>query len=87
MIDEKNIRKHKNDIFRLATLLTESDIFTLPPDLQTNMEVFCQMVSQSFPDNDFFQSIGIPEKPENVFDKLCNAFQIKQILSVLSGTK
>jgi len=79
VIDEKNIRKHKNDIFRLATLLTESDIFTLTPELQTNMEVFSRMVSQSLPDNAFFNSIGLSVKPDDIFKLLCNAFQVNRV--------
>jgi hypothetical protein len=77
VVDEKNIRKHKNDIFRLATLLTPLDTFTLPPDLQKNMENFCRMVSQSVPDSAFFKSIGLSVIPEKIFNLLCNSFQIK----------
>ena len=78
VVDDKNIRKHKNDIFRLATMLTKMDKFTLPADIQNDMGIFCQMVSQSLPDNAFFKSIGLLIKPEDVFDLLCNAFQINQ---------
>jgi len=78
-IDDKNIRKHKNDIFRLATMLTKMDKFILPSDIQIDMDIFCQMVSQSLPDNAFFKSIGLPAaKPDDVFDLLCNAFQVNQ---------
>ena len=77
-IDENNIRKHKNDIFRLATMLTEMDNFILPIDIQDDMNNFCQKISQSLPDNAFFKSIGLPAKPEDVFKLLCNAFQVKQ---------
>jgi len=77
-IDEKNIRKHKNDIFRLATMLTRMDKFILPADIQNDMNIFCQMVSQSLPDTAFFKSIGLIVKPEDVFDLLCNAFRVSQ---------
>ena len=75
-IDENNIRKHKNDIFRLAIMLTETDKFTLSADIQYDMNNFCQKVSQSLPDSTFFKSIGLPAKPQEVFDLLCNAFNI-----------
>ena len=78
-IDEKNIRKHKNDIFRLATMLTEADKFILSPDMQHDMNNFCQKVSQSLPDTIFFKSIGLSAKPQDVFDLLCNAFNIKTL--------
>ena len=75
-IDDKNIRKHKNDIFRLATMLTRMDKFILPTDIQNDMNIFCQMVSQFLPDIAFFKSIGLTVKSEAVFDLLCNAFQV-----------
>ena len=77
-IDEKNIRKHKNDIFRLATMLTRMDKFILPTDIQNDVDLFCQRISQSLPDNAFFKSIGLLVKSEAVFDLLCNAFQVNQ---------
>jgi len=77
-IDDKNIRKHKNDIFRLAVMLTRMDKFILPTDMQNEMDFFCQMASQSLPDTAFFKSIGVLVKPEDVFDLLCNAFQVNQ---------
>jgi hypothetical protein len=76
-IDEKNIRKHKNDVFRLATMLTEADKFTLPFDIQNDMDSFCREISLSLPDDAFFKSIGVPAKPEGVFGLLRNAFQVE----------
>jgi hypothetical protein len=80
-IDEKNIRKHKNDIFRLATILNEADKFTLPTDIKTDLNNFCKQVAQSLPDKSFFKSIGLPAgtQAEEVFGLLCNAFQIEAI--------
>jgi len=77
-IDEKNIRKHKNDIFRLATMLTEVDKFQLSSDIQNDMREFCNNISQSLPDEAFFKSMGLPAKPNDIFNLLCNAFQINQ---------
>ena len=77
-IDEKNIRKHKNDVFRLATLLTPTDDFLLSNDLQKDMVIFCQNVSKSLPDFAFFKLIGVQENPKIIFDLLCNAFHVKQ---------
>jgi hypothetical protein len=79
-IDEKNIRKHKNDIFRLATLLNETDIFSLPMEIKTDLNNFCLQVAQSLPDKAFFKSIGLSAttQPDNVFGLLCKAFQLEQ---------
>jgi hypothetical protein len=76
-IDEKNIRKHKNDVFRLATMLTETDSFPLSAEIQNDIDDFCRKVSRFLPDNAFFKLIGVPVKPKDVFDLLCRAFQIK----------
>ena len=76
-IDEKNIRKHKNDIFRLSTMLTRTDKFVLSDDIQNDMDKFSLMISQSLPDTAFFKSIGLIVKPEDVFNLLCNAFHVK----------
>jgi hypothetical protein len=78
-IDDKNIRKHKNDIFRLATILNEADKFTLPTEIKVDLDTFCKQATQSLPDKAFFKSIGLPAtvQPEKVFGLLCNAFQIE----------
>jgi hypothetical protein len=78
-IDEKNIKKHKNDIFRLATMLNETDNFLLPDDLFLDLAVFSEDIKKSLPDESFFsKTIGIPNiKPMDVFVQLCNAFNIE----------
>ena len=77
IIDSKKINKHKNDIFRLAMMLTENDVFSLHADIQNDMDIFHQTVAQSLPDNTFFKAVGIPAKPEVVFSLLGRAFQVK----------
>jgi hypothetical protein len=78
-IDEKNIRKHKNDIFRLATMLTTIEQYTVADEIRTDISTFCKQVSQSFPEKSFFKSMGLPAttKPEELLSLLCNVFQIE----------
>lgn len=77
-IDEKNIRKHKNDIFRLATMLNEAEVFSLPHDMKDDLITFCNQVTESLPDKAFFKSIGLPAvQPEEAFERLCHVFQIE----------
>ena len=76
-VDEKNIRKHKNDIFRLAAMLGEVDSLILPSEMKTNLNTFCKQIAESLPEKTFFKSIGLPStSPEEVFERLRNAFQI-----------
>jgi hypothetical protein len=70
-IDEKNIRKHKNDIFRLAIMLTESDNFVLPADIQTDMNDFCKNISENLP------KLDLPISLEKIFELICQAFNVK----------
>lgn len=41
-IDNKNIRKHKNNVFRLTELLNPTIRITLPPSVYTDMKEFIQ---------------------------------------------
>ena len=77
VIDSKKVNKHKNDIFRLATMLAENDNFVLHIEMQNDLDEFCQIVAQSLPDYAFFKAIGFPAKPEDVFSLLCRTFQVK----------
>lgn len=72
-VDENDIRKHKNDIFRLVTMLSESDVFSLPEGIKGDMLIFCTQVKDSLPDKNFFKAIGIPGlNPADVYKRLCD---------------
>lgn len=45
-VDEKNIRKHRNDVFRLLQLLREGEVITLPPVIAGHLSAFCDVVSE-----------------------------------------
>lgn len=77
-IDEKNIRKHRSDIFRLATTLDEDTFFKLPAGMQTDLNQFSKTISNSIPDKAFFKSVGLLNiNPEKVFERLCLVFHIE----------
>ncbi|MGN0310251.1 MAG: hypothetical protein ACI4C3_06675 [Bacteroides sp.] len=46
-VDEKDIRKHKNDIARLAALLTGEERCALPPSIRDEMGTFIYQLEQS----------------------------------------
>jgi hypothetical protein len=70
-IDEKNIRKHKNDIFRLAIMLTESDNFILHSEIQKDINAFCLYISDSLP------KLDLDVSSEKIFEILCKVFNVK----------
>lgn len=48
-VDEKNIRKHKNDIVRLYQLLPENTCISLPQSIQKDMQAFLDQMQSSPP--------------------------------------
>lgn len=43
-VDSKNIKKHKNDIFRLSMLLTEKNHLKIPNTVKEDMEAFIKVM-------------------------------------------
>lgn len=57
-MDEKHIRKHKADVFRLALLLSPQDIFNLPGEIKTDMQTFTRTIQSDLPDAAIFKEMG-----------------------------
>jgi hypothetical protein len=57
--DEKKIRKHKNDVYRMATLITVGDVFDLPESIKNDMQEFVNRISDELPDNNIFKTMGV----------------------------
>ena len=55
-VDSKSIRKHKNDIFRLFTVLDRDAKITLPVSLQQDLTIAFSLIAQDPPD---LKSLGI----------------------------
>ncbi len=54
-VDERNIKKHKNDVIRMAALLTEDDSPKLPDSIRNDMQKFIKLLELEPPD---FKAIG-----------------------------
>ena len=73
-IDSKNIRKHKNDVFRLSELLNlnQEHIAFIPETIQADMRLFLEKMEEE--DVDLMQ-IGIRRKTkESVLNQLMNIY-------------
>lgn len=57
-IDERQLRKHKLDVFRLVLLLTPEDNFTTPKSIKTDMANFAEAVKNDLPDKQVFKEMG-----------------------------
>jgi len=76
-IPEKEIRKHKLDIFRMAALLKAEEIFTLPDNLKADMQSFTDQIGGELPDNAIFKEMGMPGiDVEQLFDQLIKNFNL-----------
>jgi hypothetical protein len=77
-VDEKHIRKHKADVFRLALLLIPDTAFELPWPIKTDLQAFTEIVKDNLPAPAIFKEMGV----ENIdvialFDLLLKTFNLK----------
>jgi hypothetical protein len=71
--DDKHLRKHKNDVFRLAALLRPDDIFELPTSIKFDLSLFAESIKDDLPEKELFREMGNLE-PEKVFHRILNSF-------------
>ena len=57
--DSKQLRKHKNDVFRLGVMLRENDVFGLPESIKTNLETFADTIVADLPAKTIFKEMGL----------------------------
>ncbi len=77
--DSKNIRKHKNDVYRLGTLLATEDIFDLPPLILSHMKTFIQEAGKELPNAAFFKELGAPGlDPQVVHELIITCFKLNE---------
>jgi hypothetical protein len=58
-LDEKHIRKHKTDVFRLVLLLTPETVLDLPGTIKTDMQEFVNTVKDNLPAQSIFKEMGV----------------------------
>jgi len=75
--DSKQLRKHKGDIFRLAVMLTENNVFELPERIKEQMQTFADAIEGDLPDKTIFKTMGLGNIPvEKVFSQILKSFQL-----------
>jgi hypothetical protein len=57
-IDEKNIRKHRSDVFRLMLLLLGDTGHEIPAVIRADLKRFVQVIGNDLPDKKFFRDVG-----------------------------
>ena len=77
-IDEKQLRKHKMDIFRLLLLLTPEDNFTIAESIKSDIANFVEVVKDDLPDKQIFKEMGAGNVDvKEVFGLLIVAFNLE----------
>lgn len=56
--DSKQLRKHKGDVFRLAVMLAENDVFELPESIKEQLQGFVNAITGDLPDKAIFKEMG-----------------------------
>ena len=75
--DVKQLRKHKGDVFRLAVMLAENDLFNLPESIKSHLQTFIDMIVSDLPDKAIFKEMGLGNiPPENVLNQIIKSFQL-----------
>nr|NQU93750.1 hypothetical protein [Bacteroidota bacterium] len=78
--DSKQLRKHKGDVFRLAVMLTENNVFELPDGIKTQMQTFADTIAGDLPGKEIFKTMGLGNiSPENVFNQIIKSFQLNKM--------
>ena len=75
--DSKQLRKHKGDVFRLAVMLAENDVFELPESIKSDMQEFADATAGDLPDKAIFKEMGLSSVTvENVYNQIMKSFQL-----------
>ena len=77
-VDEKNIRKHKTDIFRLAVLLPAELKIELPVEIKNDLKTFIDLIAEGLPDRAIFKQMGMGAiDAEPVYQQLKKTFDLE----------
>ena len=72
-----DIKKHKNDVFRMVMMLTENDQFNLPETIKNDMQKFADDLKDNLPHQDIFKDNGFGTQDMTaIFNRLVKAFQL-----------
>jgi len=76
-VEEKHIKKHKADVFRLSATLAGDALFELPESVHTDMLFFAEIVKNELPDKAIFKEMGLGNiDPETIFQQLIKSFRL-----------
>lgn len=57
-VDDRQLRKHRTDVFRLLLLLSPEDKFIIPNSIKIDLKEFAEAVKENLPDKQIFKEMG-----------------------------
>lgn len=75
--DSRHLRKHKGDVFRLAVMLAENDVFEIPDSIKGHLQTFVDTIREDLPAKEIFKEMGLGTiEPAKVLDQIIKIFQL-----------
>lgn len=75
--DSKHLKKHKADVFRLAVMLTDSDLIDIPAPIKADMQQFIDEINDNLPPQQILKNMGLSNvKIESVLEQIKKSFGI-----------
>lgn len=72
-VDSRDLRKHKNDVLRLAQILKPGQHVDLAPTIRADMSEFCDNISD---DNTNMRQLGIPASYEDIIELIRDTYRL-----------
>jgi len=77
-VKQRDIDKHKYDVFRMVFMLKPDDVFELPDDIKTDLQHFADTVKDDLPSADIFKINRFGTKDMNtIYQQLLANFNLK----------
>ena len=71
-VDSKNIRKHKNDVFRLTALLTQNTKVTVSSTVLADIQTFLTAMQEETVDT---KQLGLARDKQNILEDLLRIYE------------
>lgn len=73
--DARHLKKHKNDVFKLAVMLPVDSVFFLPEGIKRQFTRFTELIKDELPDKQIYKDMGVGAiQAATVFEQLKKAF-------------
>jgi hypothetical protein len=75
--DAKHLKKHKNDVFKLAAMLPNESNYKLPNSIKQQLNEFLQAIENELPDKQIFKDMGLPSlTAERIMEQIKKSFSL-----------